>query len=310
VHELNQKPGPELVEGSVFDSLQSPAMTPQEQIQQFVAELPVRLLSLLIQIVLAAVLFWVILRITRVVQGFAHNVLKRARPEESDVLDKAIGRIIYIAGVTLAIFTALALLGINVSTLLASLGITSLVLGFALKDTIEQAISGTLLLFQQPFKVGDLIEIDNVEGVVTDVGIRTTNVRTLEGVHVLIPNNRVFQAVIRNKSHYTSRRFELTLNISTNNDLAGANRAMLEAVKGVAGVLTEPAPAVAFENFTDSAVRTVVRYWVDMTQGSAEATRNAVTRAITAALASAGIASAYPVMEAPKLETPLDGMAG
>jgi len=271
-------------------------MTPQEQLQQFIAELPTRILAYLIQVALAAVLFWLILRITRIAQRVAHNVMKRARPDDSDVLDKAISRIIYIAGVALAIFTALALLGINVSTLLASLGITSLVLGFALKDTIEQAISGTLLLFQRPFKVGDVIEIDNVEGVVTDVDIRTTNVRTLEGVHVLIPNNRVFQAVIRNKSYYTSRRFELTLNISTNNDLAGANRAMLEAVKGVAGVLAEPAPVVAFDNFTDSAVRTVVRYWIDTTQGDAQATRNAVTRAITTALAGAGIASAYPAM--------------
>jgi len=282
-------------------------MSPQEQLQQLLAELPARLFSLLIQMVLAAVLFWVIMRLTRMAQRIAHDVLKRARPDDSDVLDKAIGRIIYIGGVALAIFTALALLGINVSTLLASLGITSLVLGFALKDTIEQAISGTLLLFQQPFKVGDVIEIDNVEGVVADVGIRTTNVRTFEGVQVMIPNNRVFQSVIRNKSYYSSRRFELALNISTNNDLIAANQAMLEAVKRVPGVLAEPAPAVAFENFTDTAVRTIVRYWIDTTQGDAQATRNAVTRAITTALADAGIASAYPVADAPKLEAPAVG---
>lgn len=269
-------------------------MTPQEQLQQFIAELPARALNWVIQIAIAALLFWIILQVARAVQRTAHNVLKRARPDDSDVLDKAIGRIIYIAGVTFAIFTALAVLGINLTTLLASLGITSLVLGFALKDTIEQAISGTLLLFQRPFKVGDVVEIDNVEGVVTDVDIRTTNVRSFDGVHVLIPNNRVFQAVIRNKSHYTARRFEVALNIGTNNDLAGANRVLLDAVKDVPGVLHEPAPAVTFENFTDSAVRTAVRYWIDTTQADAQSTRNAVTRAIMAAMADAGIASAYP----------------
>lgn len=284
-------------------------MTPQEQLQQFIAELPIRIIGFVIQLVLAALLFWIILWITRFLQGVARKFLKRTRPDESEVLDKAIGRIIYIAGVTLAAFTALALLGINVSTLLASLGITSLVLGFALKDTIEQAISGTLLLFQRPFKVGDVIEIDNVEGVVTDVDIRTTNLRTLDGVHVLIPNNRVFQAVIRNKSHYKARRFEMTLTISTNNDLAGANRAMLAAVTTVPGVLAEPAPSVAFDNFTDSAVRTVVRYWVDTTMSDAQATRNAVTRAITLTIAGAGIVSAYPVADVPKLEAPADGVA-
>lgn len=270
-------------------------MTPQEQLQQFITELPARVLGLLMQAALAALLFWVILRITRIVQRLAHDVLKRARPDDSQALDKAIGRIITIAGLATAAFTALAVLGINVSTLLASLGITSLVLGFALKDTIEQAISGTLLLFQRPFKVGDVIEIDNVEGVVIDVDVRTTNVRTLDGVHVLIPNNRVFQSVIRNKTHYTSRRFDMQLNISTNNDLAGANKAMLVAVASVPGVLAEPAPTVAFENFTDAAVRTVIRYWIDTAQGDAQVTRNAVTSAITAALAGAGIVSAYPV---------------
>lgn len=277
-------------------------MTPQEQLQQFIAELPARVAVFVIQLVIAAVLFWIILQITRLLQHTAHNVLRRARPDDCEVLNRAMGRIIYIAGVVLAIFVALAVLGINVTTLLASLGITSLVLGFALKDTIEQAISGTLLLFQRPFKIGDVIEIDAVEGVVTDVGIRTTEVRTFDGVHVLIPNNRVYQAVIRNKSHYTARRFELQLNIGTNNDLAGANRVLLDAVKGVAGVLSEPAPAVAYENFTDTAVRTVVRYWIDTTHGDAQATRNAVTRAITAALAGAGIASAYPVA------TPVNGV--
>ena len=120
------------------------------------------------------------------------------------------------------------------------------------------ALPDTLLLFQRPFKVGDVVEIDNVEGVVTDVDIRTTNVRSFDGVHVLIPNNRVFQAVIRNKSHYTARRFEVELNIGTNKDLAGANRVLLDAVKDVPGVLHEPAPAVTFENFTDSAVRTLL----------------------------------------------------
>jgi small-conductance mechanosensitive channel len=284
-------------------------MTPQEQLQQFIADLPIRILAFLIQVALAAVLFWVILQVTRMLQRAAHNVLKRARPDDSDVLDKALGRIIYIAGLVLAIFTALAVLGIDLTALLASLGITSLVLGFALKDTIEQAISGTLLLFQRPFKVGDVIEIDSVEGVVTDVDIRTTNMRTFDGVHVLIPNNRVFQAVIRNKTHYKARRFEMTLTLSTNNDLAGANRALMAAMAGVPGVLAEPAPAVAFDNFTDSAVRTVARYWVDTTQGDAQATRNAVTRALTSAIAGAAIASAYPVKDVPILEAPADRIA-
>lgn len=270
-------------------------MTPQEQLQQLIAELPYRALAFVIQLVIAAALFWIILQITRVLQRTAHNVLKRARPDDSDVLDKALNRIIYIAGVVIAVFTSLAVMGINLTTLLASLGITSLVLGFALKDTIEQALSGTLLLFQRPFKTGDVIEIDNVEGVVTDVDIRTTNLRTFDGVHVLIPNNRVFQSVIRNKSHYTARRYELQLTLSTNNDLAGAHRALLNAIKGVSGVLAEPAPAVTFENFTDSAVRTVARYWIDAAQTDANATRNAVTRALTSALGEAGIVSAYPV---------------
>jgi small-conductance mechanosensitive channel len=284
-------------------------MTSQEQLQQFIAELPARMLGLLIQIALAVLLFWLILQITRILQGAAHRVLKRARPDDSAVLDKALGRIIYIAGVVLAVFASLAVLGINLTTLLASLGITSLVLGFALKDTIEQALSGTLLLFQRPFKVGDVIEIDNVEGVVVDVDIRTTNIRTFDGVHVMIPNNRVFQAVIRNKTHYTARRFEMPLTLSTNNDLAGAHRALLGAVANVPGVLADPAPAVAFDNFTDSAVRTVVRYWVDTTQGDAQAIRNAVTRALTSAIAGAGIVSAYPVADVPKLEAPAEGVA-
>ena len=107
--------------------------------------------------------------------------------------------------------STLSTMGVDIGALVAALGLTSLAVGLALKDTIENAITGVLLLIQRPFKVGDVIKVSDVTGTVADVAIRTTNIKTFDGLHVLIPNRHVYNEVITNWTYYPTRRVTVTV---------------------------------------------------------------------------------------------------
>lgn len=254
------------------------------------AMIPAAVLVVILRIVLAALAVWVGFRLTHRAENTAERLARRARPQDPDAFSRALRRLVSVGGMGLSIAVGLAILGVNVEALVTGLGLTSLALGFALKDTIEQAVTGMLILFQQPFKVGDLIEVNGVEGTVTDVAIRSTDVRTADGLHVLIPNNIVFHAVIRNKTHYSTRRFEVSLLVYYGSDLQLAHTVIRDATACTRGVLPDPAPTVAFEAFEGNGIRAVSRYWTAPASYDWVELRNAVSQNIADACAQAGVA--------------------
>jgi small-conductance mechanosensitive channel len=241
-----------------------------------------------LRLAVAAAVVWLSLRLIRHAQVVARRLVQRAKPADPAVLETLFTRAIQIVGALLMVIVVLAVLGINVSTLIASLGLTSLVIGFALKDIIEQTVTGILLLLLQPFHIGDLIEVEGIEGVVTAVGLRTTDLQTFDGIHVLIPNNKVYQSIVRNKSHYPARRYTLTLGFDYATDIKQVHQLLLEAVRTAPQVLADPPPSVSFEAFDEATIRAVVRYWLAKDADTAAA-HTEVSNALTAAARGAGI---------------------
>jgi small-conductance mechanosensitive channel len=241
-----------------------------------------------LRLALAAVAVWIGLLLTRHAQAAVRRMVRRARPGDQQVLEALFTRVVQVGGIVLIVVLALAFLGVNVSALVASLGLTSLALGFALKDVIEQTVAGTLLLLIRPFNIGDVIELDGVEGVVTNVGLRTTELRSADGVHVLIPNNKVYQSVIRNKTHYPARRYELALRFDCATAIDEARQVLLGAVRTAPQVLADPPPSVAFELLTETTILARLHFWLPSTANTAEA-QTAVTRALTEAVRRADL---------------------
>lgn len=266
----------------------------QITIQEYLANLPAQILSLAFSSLIALAVFFIGYKLTRLAELWSERVVRRAQPEDNDLLVRAVRRIVFIGGIGGSAIVAMGALGVNVSALIAGLGLTSAALAFALKDTIEQAITGVVLLFQRPFKVGDIIEVEGVEGVVEDISIRTTNLKTFDGLHVLVPNNRVYQGIIRNKSHYASRRGMLTMSIAYENDLAAAHHTITNAVKNTAGVLADPAPIVSFEGFEVNGLRAVIRYWFEPAKTDGLKLQTAITESIMLATAGEGIRIPQP----------------
>lgn len=216
---------------------------------------------LLQRLILGLIVFAVGYLITRVVQ---HLVVQAVRRTPGGLtVEHALSRVIAIVGITLALLTALSTMGVDIGALIAALGLTSLAIGLALKDTIENAITGVLLLIQRPFKVGDVIKVSDVTGTVADVAIRTTNIKTIDGLHVLIPNRHVYNEIITNWTYYPQRRITMTIGVAYDTDLAQAYRVLSEAVAATPGVLAEPALLVTFEGFDESSIRLVFRFWIE-----------------------------------------------
>jgi small-conductance mechanosensitive channel len=260
-----------------------------QQVNDALKEAPLLLERLIVGLIVFAAGYL----ITRLVQ---HAVVRAVRRTPGGVaVEHALSRVIAIVGITLSLLTALSTMGVDINALIAALGLTSLAIGLALKDTIENAITGVLLLIQRPFKIGDVIQVASVTGIVADVAIRTTKIKSVDGLHVLIPNRHVYDAVITNWSYYPTRRVTMTVGVAYETDLANAYRVLSEAIAATPGVLAEPALTVSFEGFDESSIRMVFRFWIEWQNTNAVNLQTQLTRVIMDVARREGINIPFPI---------------
>jgi small conductance mechanosensitive channel len=186
---------------------------------------------------------------------------------------------------------ALAVLGADLTALAASLGLVGVTVGFALKDVLANSVSGVLLLLQRPFGIGDTVSVAGVEGVVEDVRVRDTVVRTADGRRAYVPNTTVFNEVVVNASDQTVRRLEIAVSVAAHVDAAGAADRVRQAVASVPGVLAEPAADASPVSIGVSRVRVVAHGWVDTRVSGLDAARASALACAAVAARDAGSAS-------------------
>lgn len=157
---------------------------------------------------------------------------------------------------------ALGVLGLDFGAMLGALGLTTVAIGFSLKDILGNYISGVILLAARPFRLGDQVVIKEYEGTVTQIQLRATTVKTYDGRMVYIPNQEVFQASIINNAAGTSRRSSVMVGISYQADITTAKQIITDAVIKVKGV--EPIPLeILVRELAPSTVNVEVRFWVN-----------------------------------------------
>lgn len=161
---------------------------------------------------------------------------------------------------------ALAQVNFDVTSLVAGLGIAGFTLGFALQDVAKNFVAGILLLLQQPFSIGDAIEVAGFNGKVLDITLRTTELRTWDGRNVLIPNGDVYVKPIVNFSRSNQRRLQLTISLSQAGDLTQVTQLVLGALGESAGTLDDPAPEAVWTKSAATALDLSAYYWVDTLQ--------------------------------------------
>ncbi|MBD2037484.1 mechanosensitive ion channel [Leptolyngbya sp. FACHB-321] len=154
--------------------------------------------------------------------------------------------------------------GVNLSSLTLFAGVLGIGLGFGLQNLASNFVSGLTLLVEQPIRVGDFIEIDNLLGTVESISIRSTTVRTLDGVFVIVPNIRFVENNIINWSYRDPRcRLHVPVGVAYGSDTLIVTEALLAAARKDPKVLTDPSPRVWFKRFGDSALDFELLVWIN-----------------------------------------------
>ncbi len=243
----------------------------------------------LVELIIATIVFLIGWRFTQYAQKVARRALYRRDQETDRRLYAAVHRLILIGGVSLSAAAALLVMGLNIETLMTSLGLAFVGVAFALKDTLENSFSGLYMLFERTFKEGDIVAVSGLEGNVEEVSIRTTNIRTYDGLHIRVPNKVFFTNPFTNKTHYPTRRYDLGVGIYYTSDLRKAHAVILGTVKNIEGVLKDPPPAVGLDKFETLFVHATIRYWLNWQTTDSFAVATALSQAIVEAAQREGI---------------------
>ena len=201
-------------------------------------------------------LFWILYAIVEAVQGVVYKSLNRVAGELSDSLSRFILRIISILIWVVGASSILSLWGVNVTALIASLGLGGLAFALAAKDTAANLFGSIAILLDKSIKIGDWIKVDGVEGIVEDIGMRTTKIRTFYKSLVIVPNQIVATSPIENFSKRSIRRILMRLGLTydtTNEQLESIIQEIKLLLKSHKGIAQEETMLVNFDNFGDSA---------------------------------------------------------
>ena len=226
------------------------------------------LIKLLPNIFLAVVVLVLGLFIAKFIRKIAHKLF--AKISKNITLNNLFSSIVYLTIIGIVIFTVLSILKLDkaVTSILAGAGILGLALAFAFQDIAANFMSGVFISFRKPLRVGDIVEVKDYMGKITEVNLRDTVMETFKGQVVIIPNKEVFQNPIENYSHIRKRRFDLTVGVSYGEDLEKVQKITYDAVKDIPDLSEEDEVKVIFTEFGDSSINLSVRMWVNTPEQS------------------------------------------
>lgn len=162
----------------------------------------------------------------------------------------------------LLLISVASMIGIATTSFIAVLGAAGLAVGFALQGSLANFAGGVLILLFRPFRAGDAIDAQGIVGIVSEIQIFNTIVKTFDNKVVIIPNGQLSNGVITNISHEPTRRVDMAFGIGYGDDLLKAKDTLQRIVTQDSRVLTDPPPVVAVSELGDSSVNFVVRTWV------------------------------------------------
>lgn len=175
-------------------------------------------------------------------------------------------KVVYYGIIIIAVLAVLPTLGINPSGLLVAGGIAGIVIGIASQSVVSNLISGLFLIIERPMKIGQAVNIAGIAGVVEDIRIISTTLRTFEGLYVRIPNEKVFTTNITNYVEYVARRLEYIVGIRYSDDADKAIGIINNLHEEHPLTLKSPTPDIFVDNLGDNAVNIIVRIWVPSTE--------------------------------------------
>ena len=248
------------------------------------------LIDFAIQFAVAIAIFIVGKIVSRIISNTVKRILNHKKVDPTVV--SFVGSIVYGLAMAFTLIAAISHLGFNTTSLVAIIGAAGLAIGLALQGSLSNFASGVLLISFRPFKAGDFVEVSGIAGVVEEVLIFSTTLKTGDNKSVIIPNNAITGGTITNYSTKPTRRIDLVIGVSYDADLSKTKDILASVVAKDERVLKDQAVTIGVSELADSSVNLVVRPWVK----SADywPTYFALLEDIKVALDEAGIEIPYP----------------
>ena len=235
-----------------------------------------------------------VLVIGRMAAGVIRSSVRKAmtKADVEATLIPFVASLVYYTVLAVVVIAVLSLFGIQTTSLVAVLGAAGLAVGLALQGTLSNFAAGVMLLIFRPFKVGDFVEIGGTAGSVVSVAIFSTIMKTPDNVMITVPNSQVWGNEIKNYNGFDTRRIDLVMGISYDDDIQVAMDTIAEIVAADERVLADPGPQIAVAELADSSVNIIVRPWCS---GSDYwPLRFDLTRRLKEGLEAAGCSIPYP----------------
>lgn len=212
--------------------------------------------------VIGALLVFIIGRfVAKVMTGLLRKVLNKRNVDAT--LTGFLCSLTYGLLLTVVIISAIGRLGVNTTSFVAILGAATLALGFALQGTLGNFASGVMLILFRPFKTGDFVETAGGTGIVEEIGIFATKMRTGDNKEIIIPNGAITGSTITNVSAKPTRRVDMVFGIGYGDDIKQAKEVLEGLLAADERILKDPAWTIGVSELADSSVNIVCRPWVN-----------------------------------------------
>lgn len=207
-----------------------------------------------------------------------------------------INRVVQILVLVVMVITALDILNVPLTAFAFVSGAVAIGVGFGAQNIINNFISGWILMWERPIRIGDTLEVDNTRGRVEAINTRSTRIRRVDGVHMLVPNSKLLENTVINWNLVnTETRTSVTVGVAYGSSVREVERLIYDAVAKLDGVLSTPAPAVMFDDFGDNALNFEVYYWLNASsEMERRKSRSDCRFLICEAFEKAGIVIAFP----------------
>ncbi|MGY6551524.1 MAG: mechanosensitive ion channel domain-containing protein [Erythrobacter sp.] len=213
----------------------------------------------------------------------------------ADIAARAIALLVFLVGLYLVLQIAgLTRLAV---TVLGGTGLLGIIIGLAFREIAENSLASILLSARNPFRVGDLIQLGEYQGIVQNLNMRTTILMTPDGNHIQIPNSLVFKSVITNFTSNPNRRGEFTVGIGYPDSIRRAQELIIATLKAHPAVLDDPEPNVIVDELAESTVNLRVHFWLNSQFFSLIKVRSSLLRQVKLALQNAGVSMPSPGYE-------------
>ncbi|MES9838349.1 MAG: mechanosensitive ion channel domain-containing protein [Candidatus Thiodiazotropha sp.] len=242
------------------------------------------------KIVMALLVFIIGRWLAKVLTRALKRLMERGQVDQ--MLISFLGNIAYAALLAVVVLAALEQLGVNTTSALAILGAAGLAVGLALKDSLASFAAGVMLIIFRPFKLGDFVEAGGESGVVEEIRIFHTVLKTGDNREITMPNGQIYSGTIINYSARETRRIDLVIGIGYDDDIKQARDLIKQVLDADNTVLKDPKPTIMLLELGESSVDFAVRPWVK--SGDYWTTRAALLEAIKTTFDAQGISIPYP----------------